>query len=203
MKFSHRNLEAIRQNPVNFKQILGSSGGRLSMARCWQFAARRYHQNDNDEEKAVKYLEDSCINQFVNNASNAGKIRVLVDKLYKYFKDYQKQNVNFYDYSNRISLDIQNNNFITGEVFRIDQKNNKGYKITLFSKQDTIWANELRYPLLQIYYSNIFECPVMDIEVGIYNLERDKHEYLCFDEETLQQAWNEVTQISSTIANNF
>lgn len=203
MKFSHRNLEAIRQNPKNFKQILNSSGGRISMARYWQFAARRYHQSSNDDELAVNYLENNCLNHFVNNASNSGKIRKLIDKLHLYFEDYKKQNIEFYDYTNRISIDIQNNNFITGEIFRIDKKNDGGYKIALFSKLDSIWANELRFPLLQIYYSNLFECPTMDIEVGVYNLEKDKHEYLFFDEETLQQAWNEITQISTTLINSI
>lgn len=202
MKFSHRNLEAIRKNPVNFKQILGASGGRQSMARYWQFAARKFHQN-NSIEMAVSYYEKICLKNFVNNSANSTKISNLVDKLYKYSEDYESLNVNYYDYSNRISVDIQNNNFITGEVFRLDKKVNEGYKVTLFSKEDTIWANELRYPLLQIYYSNIFECPVMDIDVGIYNFSTDTHDYLCFDEKTLKQAWDEVTQISDSILKNI
>jgi hypothetical protein len=200
MKFSHRYLEQIRYNPQNAKQIIKESeGGRYSMNRVWFFAARKYHQNDDDEKSACDYFQQSFDNHFVSNRLNEQKKNDLLGKLKNYIRDYSSLDFSFYDYSNRVSIDILHNNIVSGEVFRLDKTIAGGYAITLLDKDNSIWAKELRYPLLQVHYSNVFNCPTELIKIGVYNFEKESHEYQTFDIQTLDQTWKEVLDLSNKI----
>lgn len=115
-------------------------------------------------------------------------------------KNYNKLGFEYYDYSNRLSCDIGFNNFITGEIFRIDKKPEEGYSITLFWKEDDFWDEQLRFPLLQINYSTLFKCPVDAISVGVYDFNKDKHENKTFDDYELKNAKKEIVNISKIIS---
>jgi|GEM_PF-4783834 len=200
MKFSHIILEQIRQNPKGAKEILSADGGgRLSMNRVWFFAARKYHQSGNDRDYAFNYFENMFDSRFVSNSTNRQRKVELLNKLDNYIKDYQTQGFEFYDYSIRISVDIRYGNMIGGEIFRYDRVGESGYAITLLDKEDSLWAKELRYPLFQIHFSNLFQCPADNIKVGIYNFEKEVHEYISFDEATLKQTEIEVLHISNEL----
>lgn len=200
MKFSHTKLEQIRKAPENYKSILGEKGqGRMSMGRYWQFAARHYHQEGSDMDFAVKYFKDRC-RGFVDNSINRTRINNHLSKLEKYIKSYNKLGFEYYDWSNRLSFDIGFNNFITGEIFRIDKKPKEGYAITLFWKEEEFWDDQLRFQIFQINYSNLFKCPVDAISVGVYDFNKDKHEYKTFDDYELKNAKNEILKISKIIS---
>ncbi len=199
MKFSHIKLEQIRHNPDNVKEILTNSGsGSFSMNSAWKNSVKKYHQSDGNREEAFKHFDAMFNRNFILNETNNRKKGVLMEKLEQYIKSYQLLKLEHYNYSHRVSIDIHHNNFITGEIFRLD-KSDKGYVVTLFQKEDKIWMGELRFPLIQIYYSNIFNCPVDDIKVGIYNFEKDAHEYLTFDEYALKSAQDEIYNLSNKI----
>ncbi len=201
MRIRHIKLELIRKNPENYNTIVNGNGQpRASMLRYWQFAARKYHQNDNDSKFAIKYLDDNLKSHFKPTTANISKILKLTNQLADYFTEYKKNKLNFYDSSNRISFDIGNGNFITGEIFRIDKKGNNFY-ITLFYKEDEIWENELRFPLFQIYFSNILKCPFDQIFVGVFNYIKLEHEYNSFDENKLNESLSEVKEIFKKIIN--
>ncbi|MBV5283808.1 MAG: hypothetical protein JZU53_15415 [Paludibacter sp.] len=198
MKFSHTKLEQIRHNPGNIKQIISSGRGSFSKNSAWKFSIKKYHQKDSDKSFAFRHFEEMFDRNFVANNGNRLIKLELMEKLENYIEDYEKQKFEFYDYSNRISIDIEHGNMISGEIFRFDKTLN-GFAITLFHNDDSIWIKELRYPLLQIYFSNKFQCPAELIKVGVYNFIDEVHEYNTFDEITLQQSWEEITKLSDTI----
>jgi hypothetical protein len=201
MKFSHAKLEQIRKAPKDFKNILGEKGqGTMSINRLWQFAVRHYHQKKNDKNYAIMYFEDKC-ERFVANAINRAKIDNHLSKLEKYIKSYNKLGYDYYDYSNRLSFDIGFDNFISGEIFRIDKKPDEGYAITLLWKdEENLWNDQLRFPVFQINYSDLFKCPVDAISVGVYDFNKEKHEYKTFDDYELKNAKKEIISISKIIA---
>jgi len=203
MKFSHLKLEKIRINPSGIRDILSvSDGGRLSMNRVWFFAARKYHQSGGDRNFCMNYFDRMFDEKFVLNVANIRKKELLLDKLDQYINSYIDLKFEFYDYSNRISIDIDHGNMIGGELFRFDKTNEGGYAVTILDKENSIWANQLRFPLFQIHYSNVFDCPSELIKVGIYNFEEEKHEYITYDEVSLKTSEDEIKAISKEI-NNF
>jgi len=203
MKIRHNKLELIRKNPENYHSIVNGVGQpRASMLRYWQFAARKFHQNNNDSNLALQYLEENIKNHFKPTIANSNKMLELMKNLDLYFIDYKKNKFKFCDGSNRISYDVANGNFITGEIFRLDKKKDN-YYITLFYKEDEIWANELRFPLIQIYFSNILKWPVDQIYVGIFNYSQIEHEHISYDESALNYSLEEVKDIFKKIYNNY
>ncbi|MHB9054872.1 MAG: hypothetical protein ACYC2P_01790 [Paludibacteraceae bacterium] len=199
MKFSHLMLEQIRRNPGSTKEILTNIGrGSFSMNSAWKNAVKKYHQTDGNRHEAFQHFDRMFDKNFVLNDVNNRKKGLLIEKLDYYIENYNSLHFNYYNYSYRISIDIRHGNFITGEIFRLD-KVKKGYAVTIFQKEDHIWLNELRFPLLQIHYSNILNCPFDEVKVGIYNFEKNTHEYVVFDENTLRQAQQEAFNISNDI----
>ncbi len=199
MRISHRNLEVIRKSPQSIKQIIGNNSPRTSMARYWQFAIKKYHKN-NDINEAIDYFQSNCQQHFKDTKANQTQIFQLTDKINQYRADYLLLDFEYYDYSQRLSMDINYKNFLSGEIFRIDKKKEGGYAITLFEKDNELWSSELRFPLLQIHYSNIFKCPIDEISVGTYNLKTGKHQYINYDEYSLKTSWEEILNISRIIS---
>jgi len=198
MKFSHLKLEQIRNNPGNFKQIVAGSRGSFSMNKTWKLAIKKYHQANRDKELAFNHFEEMFDRNFVLNNQNRQRRELLLEKLERYISNYNTLGFEYYDYTNRVTIDINHGNVITGEIFRLD-KTTDGLVVTLFQNEDSIWIKELRYPLLQIYYSNTLQIPTDKIKVGIYDFAAEKHEYNTFDELTLIQAQNEVRNLSNEI----
>lgn len=199
MKFSHLKLEQIRHNPAAVKEVLSGQDGRFSMNRVWYYTVRRFHQSNEDKAEAFNYFENSITDHFIASKANGIKKEQLLVKLNNYFDNYKKLGFEFYDYSNRISIDINHGNIVSGEIFRFDKLPENKYAITILDRDDSIWVKELRYPLFQIYFSNVFNCPTENIKVGVYNFQKENHEYESFDEITLKQTEEEVKQISNEL----
>ncbi|SHJ89093.1 hypothetical protein SAMN05444280_1382 [Tangfeifania diversioriginum] len=198
MKLKHRYLEQVRRNPQSVKQILQeTSGGGKTMVRCWDRAIGHYHKNE-DSKSALSYL-NSALSNFNDNRTNNVKKDMLIEKFNNYTHEYLNLDFKNIKVNSRINIDIHHNNYLTGEIFRVDQTPENGFAITLMNRNDEIWATELRFRILQIYYSNIYKCPYDLIKVGVFNFEEELHEYTSFDEIELNQAWQEIIDISNKI----
>lgn len=198
MKLKHRNLEQIRKAPELASQLSKEEGiGGKSMVRYWDWAVGHYHQ-EQDFRVGLDYLQNGILS-FNNTKQNREKGEKLMKKLEKYVFSYSKLGFNYIGSNSRLNIDIEHNNSVTGEVFRIDSTKEGGYAITLLNRTDEIWAHELRFRLLQIHYSNIYKCPYDLVKVGVFNFEREDHEYVSFDDLELKSAWDEITGISSKI----
>ena len=190
MKIKHKNLELVRSNPSNAKIFLSENypGGK-NMTRCWDRAISVYHK-ENRLDKAILYLQGQCLN-FANTKKNRDKTESLILKLIAYDKNYTQLNFLPQKILGRLNIDIEYNNNLSGEIYRVD-KTCDGYAITLMLREDKIWQNELRFPLLQRFYSDMFKCPANKIKVGVYKYDKSEHEYITYDESTLNNAWDEM-----------
>jgi hypothetical protein len=198
MKLKHRYLEQVRRNPQSVSMLLKETdGGGKTMVRCWDRAIGRFHKNEEFDD-AKNYLE-SALSNFNDNRANKEKREMLIDKFINYTLEYANLGFRNIKTNTNISINIQHNNTLTGEVFRIDTTNENGLAITLMNRTDDIWASELRFPLLQLYYANIYKYPYDLIKVGVYNFEEEIHEYTSFEEKELNLAAEEVISISKKI----
>lgn len=199
MKLKHKFVEQIRKFPElasQFSKEEKNPGGK-SMVRYWDWAIGHFH-HENSKEAAFKYLMNG-IQSFNDTKKNRNNGERLIKKLDKYIIDYQKMGFNYISSQSKLNMDIQHNNFMTGEIFRIDKTPEKGYAITLLIRNDEVWAHQLRFRLLQIHYANVYKCPHDLIKVGIYNFEKEEHEYVSFDDDELRNAWIEITKLSEKI----
>lgn len=198
MKIKHRYLEQVRRNPHSVTQFLKDlDGGGSTMVRCWDNAVGRFHKN-HDVTKTKDYLE-SRLSNFKDTRSNNEKRNMLIDKFYNYIHEYSNLQFRNIKTNTNIRINIQHNNVITGEVFRIDATHDNGLAITLMNRADKIWTSELRFPLLQLHYANVYKYPYDLIKVGVYNFENEVHEYISFEERELNQAADEVINLSKKI----
>lgn len=198
MNIKHRNLEQIRKSPKSVSEFSNESGkGGKTMIRVWDHAIGHYH-HDGDAKAALSYLING-LSQFNDNKKNREWKEKLIDKFNCYINSYTKLKLTNVKVNSRLKIDIHHNNFITGEIFRIDKSSENGYIITIQNRKDEIWAHELRFRLLQIHFSNLYKCPYDLIKVGVYNFENGEHEYVSFDDIELRNAWDETINISNKI----
>ncbi|MBL7966893.1 MAG: hypothetical protein JNK09_07815 [Prolixibacteraceae bacterium] len=198
MKIKHRNLEQIRKSPQTASEFSAEKGkGGKTMIRAWDNAVGKYHHLK-DAKAAQVYLLNSLSN-FNNNKKNNEWREVLINKFNRYVDSYEKLKVENIGVNTRLLMDIHHNNYITGEILRVDKTPDNEYLVTLQNRQDEIWGHELRFRLLQIHFSNKYKCPYDSIKVGVYNFQSEEHEYLSFDDAELKQAWNEVVNLSNRI----
>lgn len=197
MKIKHKNLELVRTNPSNAKILLSENypGGK-NMTRCWDRAISVYHK-EGSLDNAINYLQGQCLN-FANTKKNRDRTENLILKLIAYHKNYTQLKFLPQKVQGRLNMDIEYNNYLSGEIYRVD-KTNDGYAITLMLRQDKIWQNELRFPLLQRFYSDKFECPANKVKIGVYNYEKGIHDYTTYDQSTLNNAWEEMMKISQLV----
>jgi len=197
MKLKHKFLEQIRKSPELASKFSEEKGqGGKTMVRVWDRSISHFHQEG--EEEAFRYLLNGLL-EFRDTKEHRQRKELYYNKLKNYIKEYNSYGFKSLKIMSHLKIDIQHNNFITGEVFRIDKTPENGYAITLLNRTDEVWAHQLRFRLLQIHYSNLYKCPHDLIKVGIYNFEKEKHEYFSFDDEELREAWAEISGISSKI----
>ena len=136
-------LERIRQSPEAVSQILNENKGRgKSMIRYWDYAVGHFHQKNLDF--ALGYLKQG-FQEFKDIKRNRDHASELMGKLERYALRYSKLGFEYVGSNRQLKIDIEHNNFITGEIFRIDKTPGGGYAITIMNRTDEIWGHELRY----------------------------------------------------------
>lgn len=197
MRIKHKKLELVKLNPKQVKSILAEQykGGK-NMTRCWDRAISFYHK-ENDINKAIIYLQYLFLG-FSDSKRNRDKFEYFIGKLIEYHESYKKLDFTPFKVLGKLNMDIGFDNSLTGEIYRID-KTKTGFAVTLIIRSDGLWKHELRFPLLQRYFSTKLKCSESEIIVGVYNFEKSEHEYVTYDHTTIENAWSEVLFISEQI----
>ncbi|PXY00855.1 hypothetical protein DF185_13230 [Marinifilum breve] len=201
MRISHRILETVRRNPTSVFELGKGQRGSNSIARNWEYKLKPFHVPGVSIGQVANTFEAYCLGAFNNNKANLKKIGELYDRYPKYELNYQQQNLVFQDFHKNIEFNIAGDFLLTGEIFRIDRTRNGGYAITVVWKnqESDIWAQELRFPVLQKFYADEFGVPTNKVQVGIYDFENVSHEYISFDEESIEDAMKELQNIIKEI----
>lgn len=201
MRISHRQLEAIRRNPKLAAQIIGKKGGGKSIARYWQFKLKHFHTGKMTIDEVAEAFTEECMIKFNNTPSNNGKIEDYVAKYPSYVSNYNSQGLYFRSFHSRVNFTVYSDNELYGEIFRIDRNSKGGYSITLFwnNQESEFWASELRFPILQKLFADNYRVSTDDVQIGIFDLEYESHEYITFDKEAIEDAMSELNDIIEEI----
>ena len=198
MKISHGSLETVRKNPRGFaKQPPHSIFGGPSAYRLWQLATRKVHTSSLEDAK--KHLEKIFWKNLTKNPRNTRKLIELMTSLKEYSSQFNHLNHQAIKLGDKFSIEILQGLFFGGEIPRVDLKPKSGYSIVLFNKEAQNWQDELRMPLIQEAYAKKLGAPLKEIEVGVYCLKTNKHEFRTYSAREVKKSMEEMHDLAKII----
>jgi hypothetical protein len=202
-KFSLTKLENARNHPIEFARSLKNkeSPFRNSKYLALQNAVLFYHKIK-DKDKALVYFMEK-LNKFSFQKKKREKDEYLIN-LHRYIHEYQNSGYSFIESRKRINLKIASNIFITGQIPIIYLKPNLGYCVLFFIQKFSIWDKELRFPIVQDYFSTQeYKCNINEIDVGVYCFETNKYHTKSFSRPTIDSAITELNRIGRIMEENL
>ncbi|MFH1648440.1 MAG: hypothetical protein ABIA11_01750 [Patescibacteria group bacterium] len=202
IKFSITQLETARRNPVVFARNLSSKNslGGFSYSRfaAWQNAIFYWHKTD-DQSQARDYLSNA-MQKFLSVLRSGHQLAQYVHKFDSYIRSHKDLGFSFVEARKRISLPINEDVTLTGQIPIINLNGKLGYSIIFFVKEGTGWDGQLKFPLLQSFFANtIFGCELSEIEVGIFSFDKERHFSKTYNEEEVDTCLKEIYEIGRKI----
>lgn len=203
-KISFSQLESARENPSAFAKSLDNPDGsapRFSKYMSWQLAVFKYHKERSILSKAIKYFEEMFLKNFSDNAKNRIEREEWIEQLDAYAKDESKKKLIYIEHKKRISIPLTNKIRLGGELPLIKMNNKLGYSVYFFSRKDTLWEDELRFPIIQNYISKtLYNVDLSEVEVGVYSLDLKKHLQTVYKLTEVQDALIELASIGNAVS---
>lgn len=199
MRISHSKLEIARKNPSQFAKSVDQAFGGKSRYRYWQYATRSYHNQDDDRDAAVRHLI-KLFEGFAHTSRSESILEDYIEHLDNYINDFLILSNEPVKVTDKIELDINFGNVLIGEIHRLDFSVAGGYEVYAFQKTDDDWESELRFPLIQHYYSREMGVAINEIKIGVYNFQLGKHLRKSFNQKDIDNAIAEVDVISEIIS---
>jgi hypothetical protein len=204
-KISFSQLESARSNPSAFAKSLTSPNGsnpRFSKFMAWQLAVFEYHKNRDDLSIAINYFETTFIRNFADNTKNNNERENFIAQLENYTNDHKKNKLTYIEHKKRISFPLTNKIRLGGELPLIKMNNKGGYSLYFFSRESTAWESELRFPVLQSFVATtLYNVDLSEVEIGVYNLESNKHMQKSYSESEIKIAIKELETIGEKVSN--
>ena len=207
-KLSLTQIEVARKNPKAFAKLLKdksreSNVFRYSKWMVWRNTVFHWHKTQ-DEAGSIIYLTNAWDRHFKQTAKNILEREKFIFKLQAYIANQSEEGYFFIESRKRISIPINLKLIITGEISIINMNNHSGYSLFFLVKDMFNWEYELRFPLIQNYFSETeYGVPLSDVEVGFYCFDID--EFICksFSASEIKDAMNEIHQIGNAISTNL
>jgi hypothetical protein len=194
MKLSLTQLEIARANPRAMAIALRSKEkARLSFSRALALylSARKYHQENDDLTTARDYLIDMYRRNFVRPE----ELLKLLDELGRYAAAYRATGNTIIKLRTRISITIDADFELTGEIPRLDLVPNGGYAVWLFSRNTNQWREELRMPIIQLYFARTLGVAVSGVSVGFYFFTAARYESYRYPQTQIDAAMRECRRL--------
>lgn len=199
MKIKFGALEGYRQNPKSFWNK-GVGFPRKSSFSRWQDAISYYHKKDEDLKKAEEYLKLTLSK--VKTLKDSQLIEYL-GNLQEYHNDYSKLDSSIFEFRETMNFPLKFDYTLSGWIPRLDiNLERDGYSAYFFEKTEYDWYNELRFPVLQHFLSDNFDCKVEDIFVGVYFLDKGIHLKKSFSGKEVISAKEELDYLVEQIEQN-
>jgi hypothetical protein len=199
-KFSITQLEFARHNASAFAKSLTRKdkerGGSYSSFSAWQNAIMRWHKF-NDLEDSTSYLR-TALDKFAFIRRNEHELVKFMLAFDAYIEKHISEQYVFMESRKRISIPIQPDLYVTGQVPIVNMNISGGYAIYFFSRNKDEWQDELRFPIMQHYFAkNVYGCDTSQIDVGIYSFNDRKHYRHCYTSKAIERAVAELSDIAS------
>ena len=200
-KFSITKLEAARTNPTDFAKNLkatadGAQQGWPSQYSCLKDAINEFHKQ-NDLSKSINYLEKR-FNRFADNPKNKKQLTNYINSLDFYIKSVKKNELGFLK-KETIEIILNSKSKMTGQIPLTFMNNKGGFSIYFFSKLTDGWENELKYPIIQNHFAELYGTDLDKIEVGIFSTEHNKFFEQSFSDLEVDTANKELEKIGKII----
>lgn len=203
-KISLSQLESARKNPAAFAKSLSSASSgtpRFSKFMAWQLAVHRYHKEKSDLSKAINYFEATFMRNFADNRKNESEKEQWILELQAYSADDIKRKLTFVEPKKRISIPLTSKVRLGGELPLIKMNNKGGYSIYFFSRENSLWEDELRFPIVQNYVaSTLYNVDLDEVEVGVYSLDLKKHLHRSYTQKQVDEAEKELRAIGTAVS---
>jgi hypothetical protein len=195
MRLSLRDLEEARCDPAAYRTRARTGSGvflRMSRARALHLAAFEFHRRGENHAGAAQYL-DSLYHRHFKRPELLG---ALDDQLTDYVMGYRSNGYAAFEFQTRVSIPVDGELQLSGEVPRADLAPNGGYAVWLFGKAPYLWRSELRMPLLQSAYAEKMMTTYEQVRVGFYFFETATYESTCYAAAELLEARREAEMLS-------
>ena len=201
MKISITKLEIVRKNPKAFVAAIKAGENSQSFGVRAKYIRLQdtinYFHKINDYNKTINYFNNS-FSQYVDNSKNRKDHERYFNCFNDYVSEFKKKK---YEFLTKENLKIILNEKVTviGQIPLIFKNKKDGYSIYFFAKTNEEWETELKFPIIQNYFSNYFETELENIEVGIFSIEKNKFYQTTFLEKGIAKAEKELKAIGKTI----
>lgn len=201
-KFSITRLEDARMNPLAFANSLKSSTAsenhvRYSKYSLWRNIIFGFHQH-NDINKSINDFQNKFMLRFMDNRKNQQDMEEYICQIQNYGLEFHKRNLIFIEQKKRIDIKLSDALKIGGELSIICMNNNFGYTTYFLSKTSDCWEEELRFPIIQNYLSEIvYGVDSSDVEVGVYALDKGCLLLKTYSKEEILEALAELRTITT------
>lgn len=201
-RFSISRLEDARRNPAEFGKMLNADtkagGMRFSKYMAWQLSLFHFHKTKNLSE-AIKYFDLHFWSNFVESRANRNQYEEFLESLNAYVKDYKKCKYNYIDGKVKLDIELTDKLKITGQI-PIVNLSPGGYSVFFLVRGRDDWEEELKFPVIQDYLSDEFGVGLTEVEVGVYDLEKEKHVAKIYSAREVREAKEELTNIGNIIS---
>lgn len=199
-------LEAIRNNPAAYGQLLatgeGNSSGSRGMFDYFKDVARLVHLGELTVNEGIKELQGKFLG-FNVNVINKARQEKLIEKFVSYCKHFEANAFVFTSGNKRMKWDIIKDSRLSGNTPWVVANEDAYYSYILIEK-DIDWENELRFPLFQQYLAEqVIECSADEIKVGIYSLPQDKFAFRTYGADEIERTLLETKEVFKIVAKEY
>lgn len=195
----HGYLERVRKNPKEFWSLNDPDGTYFppyTYNKGLKGALGVFHQRGINA--ASNHLD-----KYLNRLKNEKRKEDVWNRFNDYMAKYTKLGCKMIILNSDFKIPLANNIQLSGKCFRIDKDALGNYYIYLTGNNTVEWINELRFPLIQQYYSEYFKVDLTQINIGILDLNSVEHRTVCFDVEYIETAFEEARSLCSDIINTM
>lgn len=201
------SLEAVRQNPTAYGQLLASgdgkkAGGSHGMFAYVQDVARLVHIGELTVSHAVRELHNKFL-RFNDTAQNKQKQDKLIEQFVKYSRQYDKHSFDFIDGWRLMKWDFTPDTRLSGRTPWV-VANEKGYYSFVLSENGFDWQSQLRFPLFQQYLvDNNIDCELNELKVGIYSFADAEFQFRNYSVAEISSASEETNDVLTTVFKEY
>jgi hypothetical protein len=165
----------------------------------WKDAINHYLKT-RDRNAAISYL-NSRFNRFAENRFDLIDRLHFLTELNGCIDDYIQLKMEPHLRKINFEFAIDNRINVYGQVPRIDKSlENDKYYISFYIHDNMGWQHDIKYALIQSWFaSNVLETETSKICIGVYNIENNRHEFVCYSEAQIDMAWNEARMLTGNL----
>jgi hypothetical protein len=169
-RISHSELSVAQQDFAawwRLKQAPATAGRRLGYAQAVKLAIYKYHSTQSNRDASLAHF-DQLVTARLTNAQRIAQARL---QLQAYMEWTEGSGVIVADHRVRISLALEGDVVLGGEVSRIDLEP-KGYRAVLLMAQvPARWRQEPRMPLIQLAIADKYQRSPDEVSVAVQLLD--------------------------------